>query len=309
MSRFERGSLAHIRAGEVLSDPRVPAHAQSRTGVIEEPPPDFINEHDASARIWNGGAAPTPTARPGLGDIKGREGLSEVAQRDKGAVALPGPVREDEKTPMGISWPQTASKSQAGDRLLLGAFLSARSRTRGPLVAINQRTMITNLGASELLQPADRRLLWEHVKTASGKAGAATTLVLRSGVEVRILAQLVGDELSTIGAVLHLSVKLPARDTRPVAPAVAAGAEGPPGANQVPDPSLMTGWTDLTDTERTVAELVARGMTNKQAGRLMFLSRHTVDYHLRRVFKKLGVSSRVELARALGEHYEALNGC
>ena len=71
----------------------------------------------------------------------------------------------------------------------------------------------------------------------------------------------------------------------------------------------MTGWTDLTDTERAVAELVARGMTNKQAGRLMFLSRHTVDYHLRRVFRKLGLNSRVELARVLGEHYEALNGC
>ncbi len=70
----------------------------------------------------------------------------------------------------------------------------------------------------------------------------------------------------------------------------------------------MTGWTELTDTERTVAELVARGMTNKQAGRRLFLSRHTVDYHLRRVFKKLDLNSRVELARALGEHYEALNG-
>jgi DNA-binding CsgD family transcriptional regulator len=83
----------------------------------------------------------------------------------------------------------------------------------------------------------------------------------------------------------------------------------PSGDNPSLDPSLMTGWTDLTDTERTVAELVARGMTNKQAGRVMFLSRHTVDYHLRRVFKKLGVNSRVELARAIGEHYEALNAC
>jgi DNA-binding CsgD family transcriptional regulator len=279
-----------------------------RAGVIEQLPPDLINECDTSTRIGNGGAPPTPTARPGLGNVKGREALSEVAHQDNVAVALPGPVRVDKKTPMGISLPQTAPKSQAGDRLLLGAFLSVRSRTRGPLVAINQRTMITNLGASELLQPADRRLLWEHVKTASSEAGATTTLVLRSGVEVRILAQLVSGELSSNGAVLHLSVKLPARQTRPVAPAVEVGAGGPPG-NRAPDPSLMTGWTDLTDTERTVAELVARGMTNKQTGRLMFLSRHTVDYHLRRVFKKLGVSSRVELARALGEHYEALNGC
>ena len=94
-----------------------------------------------------------------------------------------------------------------------------------------------------------------------------------------------------------------------MAPVAVAEAEEPHGANRSLDPSLMTSWTDLTDTERTVAELVARGMTNKQAGRLMFLSRHTVDYHLRRVFRKLGLNSRVELARVLGEHYAALNRC
>ena len=40
----------------------------------------------------------------------------------------------------------------------------------------------------------------------------------------------------------------------------------------------------------------------------MFSSHHTVDSHLRRVFKKLGLHSRVELARALGKHYEAPRG-
>ncbi len=123
------------------------------------------------------------------------------------------------------------------------------------------------------------------------------------------LAQLVGGQLSPKGAVLHLSVESPARGAPPVAPAAVVNADEAPGASRSLDPALMTGWTDLTDTERTVAEVVARGMTNKQAGRLLFLSRHTVDYHLRRVFRKLGVTSRVELARVLGEHYGVLNGC
>ncbi len=102
-------------------------------------------------------------------------------------------------------------------------------------------------------------------------------------------------------------MEIPSRDLAPVAAAVSEAPQ-PSATGHALDPTLMTGWTVLTDTERTVAELVARGMTNKQAGRRLFLSRHTVDYHLRRVFKKLGLNSRVELARALGEHYEALNG-
>jgi DNA-binding CsgD family transcriptional regulator len=55
-----------------------------------------------------------------------------------------------------------------------------------------------------------------------------------------------------------------------------------------------------------VAELVGQGLSNREAGRRLFLSRHTVDYHLQRVFRKLGIKSQVELARVLGEHYESL---
>ena len=41
----------------------------------------------------------------------------------------------------------------------------------------------------------------------------------------------------------------------------------------------------------------------------MFSSHHTVDSHLRRVFKKLGLHPRVELgASPVGKHYEALKG-
>jgi DNA-binding CsgD family transcriptional regulator len=62
------------------------------------------------------------------------------------------------------------------------------------------------------------------------------------------------------------------------------------------------GWESLTATERTVVELVAEGLTNRQAGERLFLSHHTVGFHLRSVFSKLGVTSRVELARAAFEH-------
>ncbi|MGP9022667.1 LuxR C-terminal-related transcriptional regulator [Streptomyces sp. BR1] len=58
-----------------------------------------------------------------------------------------------------------------------------------------------------------------------------------------------------------------------------------------------TGWGSLTGTERAVADLVATGVTNREAARQMFLSPHTVNFHLRQVFRKLGIGSRVELAR------------
>jgi DNA-binding CsgD family transcriptional regulator len=52
----------------------------------------------------------------------------------------------------------------------------------------------------------------------------------------------------------------------------------------------------LTDTEYAVAKLVAEGFTNGQAADQLFLSRHTVAFHLRKIFRKLGVGSRVQLA-------------
>jgi DNA-binding CsgD family transcriptional regulator len=59
----------------------------------------------------------------------------------------------------------------------------------------------------------------------------------------------------------------------------------------------VSGWESLTDTERAVAEHVADGLTNAQVAERMFLSRHTVDFNLRRIFRKLGIRSRVALAR------------
>jgi DNA-binding CsgD family transcriptional regulator len=59
-----------------------------------------------------------------------------------------------------------------------------------------------------------------------------------------------------------------------------------------------TGWESLTQTERSVAGLVATGLTNQQVADQMFISTHTVAFHLRQVFRKLNIRSRVELARA-----------
>ena len=52
----------------------------------------------------------------------------------------------------------------------------------------------------------------------------------------------------------------------------------------------------LTNTEFAIAELVSQGHTNSEVGRQLFISRHTVAFHLKKVYQKMSIASRVELA-------------
>ena len=63
-----------------------------------------------------------------------------------------------------------------------------------------------------------------------------------------------------------------------------------------------TGWEAMTDSELTVARLVARGLTNREVAERLFVSPHTVSSHLRSIFVKLEISSRLVLARIAAEH-------
>ena len=56
---------------------------------------------------------------------------------------------------------------------------------------------------------------------------------------------------------------------------------------------------DLTPQERQIAELARDGLSNPEIGARLFLSRRTVEWHLRHVFAKLGIKSRRTLASAL----------
>jgi len=58
-----------------------------------------------------------------------------------------------------------------------------------------------------------------------------------------------------------------------------------------------TGWEALTPTERTVAGLVAQGLSNPDIAARLHISRRTVETHVAHLLTKLDARSRVEVAR------------
>jgi DNA-binding CsgD family transcriptional regulator len=57
---------------------------------------------------------------------------------------------------------------------------------------------------------------------------------------------------------------------------------------------------ELTEAERRIAQLVAEGRTNRDVAAALFLTEHSVETALSRIYRKLGLHSRTELAHHLG---------
>jgi len=162
-------------------------------------------------------------------------------------------------------------------RLLNDTFRRHRRHTRGPLVLVNEETLLMNAVAVGAFTDGDRPLLWDAVRQADGSAATEpfpfTTL----------------DGTSLVGSVepVHEHGAM-------IAALVTFHAPGDP-TGRVARPSF--GWESLTPTEHGLIRLIADGQTNREAAARLYLSHHTIDSHLRHIFRKLGINSRVQLAR------------
>jgi DNA-binding CsgD family transcriptional regulator len=171
------------------------------------------------------------------------------------------------------------------ERLMLRRFLQERRRVKGPFVFINERRMITNAAADRFVAPGDEAMLWACAsELLTGDHSGSAQLVL-GGVAVDVRCEPILEGGVPLGALLRFR----------------------PRSNPSSDASKYRqirrpfGWDSLTETEASVTDLVARGLTNRQVAERLFISRHTVDFHLRSIFRKLDVSSRVDLTRVVLE--------
>jgi DNA-binding CsgD family transcriptional regulator len=184
------------------------------------------------------------------------------------------------------------SAATLADGLLFEDFMRARDKSRHAVVALNERLMIMNVAASEVLNPCEQPRLWKLAQDGALPGGPQIKdLPLSNGKSVMASHRPVVRDGTMVGILVQFSMP----DDHP------GGREGVDNAEAVP-----ANWQGLTKTERQVAQVVACGLTNREAGRRIYMSPHTVDAHLRHIFRKLDINSRVELARIVGQLHRQL---
>jgi DNA-binding CsgD family transcriptional regulator/tetratricopeptide (TPR) repeat protein len=133
---------------------------------------------------------------------------------------------------------------------------------------------------------------YEHgsrvLETAATREDAATLLDETDAVEQLLAALAAYEAAGATGDATRVRASLRQRGLR----------LGVRGARQRP----ATGWDSLTPTERQVAALAAQGLTSRQIGDRLYISTFTVGSHLRHIYQKLGINSRLQLADETRRH-------
>ncbi|GAA0634937.1 LuxR family transcriptional regulator [Kutzneria viridogrisea] len=219
-------------------------------------------------------------ARQYAGEIPVLQALLADSPADLVALAASTPWREEI-----LVHALCSARRSGGDEAAAGPL--AELAARNPGVAVFEATRALALGehsrAVDLLATADRPLLLAQVREDFGRAtlGGADR---EAAIEALDAAWDAYTEMGAVASAARVQRLLQGAGVR--------------RRRWAPAPSRPeTGWAALTEMERTVALLIADGHTNRSAAQELTLSPSTINTHLRAVFTKLGVNSRVQLAK------------
>lgn len=281
---LDAGRLADARAeAEAL----LAMHGESGTGIF-----GAAMARHLLARIAEHTDGTAPTATAGAGFAAGAIGTGTVAARPDG---LPDPAGIPRAVRAALAAGDTAAAEALAERVREVAeanpgvaSLDAAAAHAAALVTTDRSSALALLRAAVAAHRGGPRVLalasaLEDLGAHTGPAGLTDEAVAALDEALRITTD-AGAEHDAARIRRRLR-DLGVRRRRSAPRRADAGA------------GTATGWDALTGSERQVAELIAAGATNREAAEQLFLSPHTVSTHLRHTFAKLGINSRVELAR------------
>jgi len=155
----------------------------------------------------------------------------------------------------------------------LGAAAHARGLVESDVGALREAVELFGQGERPLAAAAAQEDLGSALARAGGKDDA---IALLEAAYATYLSASAARDLARVRSALH------ALGVRKRQPSVARPEHG---------------WASLTSGELAVVNVVAEGLTSREAAAQLYLSPDTVNTHLRHAFAKLGIRSRVELAR------------
>ena len=188
------------------------------------------------------------------------------------------------RTTIGSCWPRSAVRSPR--RKILRSSARSRSAHSSPQFAIRTRTWCcSTCGCPNSTASPCLERLRKYDPTIAVVIPRATATRRRSRQPVR--------EVPAATSSRRSSPSISRRSCATRSRAVVRGVGSGGGAGR----RRRSGETVLSERETAVLDAVARGLSNREIGRQLWISEQTVKFHLRNVYRKLGISSRTEAAR------------
>jgi DNA-binding CsgD family transcriptional regulator len=268
---------ALMEQGKLEEAAAVLSRAEDRQPLPDSARLLYLRDSGARLRIARGDLAGGVAEMLDAGrryDAVGSRNPAFIAWRSQAALGLLGLGERDEARRLADDEVELARIW--GAPRALGAALRAAGLTED-----GDRGLALLEEAVQVLGPSPAKL--EHAK-ARTELGAALRRAKRRAEARAQLRQAV--ELATICGAEMLAARAETE-------LLATGAR--------PRRIALSGVASLTPSERRVAEMAAEGPTNREIAQALYVTQRTVEVHLTSIYRKLGISSRSQLAAALAD--------